>query len=393
MGGMARRATKINEVRDQGISVVVLEGGGFTGPEDELGELKFETLLVAFQQMRYDAIGIGISEILMLTDGHGAWEKLRSSRLPLSTLNLSYNGLLLADKPLIIQRDEIKVAVFSLFLEEKIPEGPAKYWQVIDPEQVITDALQYARKNSDFIIALLYGTKTEVEQFVARHRGMDIVIDAMNRQPAFRPLTVNTSLILSAGEGGKYLGKIDAQHGDAGWAFEARLVALTKSVAEDERLKDTYYAYLKRIRELMREQEEDLVKLSQTGLPPMPIAEDCSGCHEEIYNKWKETRHARAMLSLIYKKEDYNPECLPCHAVAYREGGFISLARTPEYAGVQCVSCHGNMQDHMEYHDGLLDEETFRPQEVTEAICLYCHTDQRDDDFVYARDKKQVHND
>jgi hypothetical protein len=222
---------------------------------------------------------------------------------------------------------------------------------------------------------------------------MDIVIDAMNRQPAFRPLTVNTSLILSAGEGGKYLGKIDAQHGDAGWAFEARLVALTKSVAEDQRLKDTYYAYLKRIRELMREQEEDLVKLSQTGLPPMPIAEDCSGCHEEIYNKWKETRHARAMLSLINKKEDYNPECLPCHAVAYREGGFISLARTPEYAGVQCVSCHGNMQDHMEYHDGLLDEETFRPQEVTEAICLYCHTDQRDDDFVYARDKKQVHND
>jgi hypothetical protein len=97
------------------------------------------------------------------------------------------------------------------------------------------------------------------------------------------------------------------------------------------------------------------------------------------------------MVSLINKNQDYNPECLPCHAVGYREGGFISVSRTPEYGGVQCISCHGDMEEHMNYHEGLLDEEATGPQEVTEAVCLYCHTDQRDGDFVFERDKKQVH--
>ncbi|MEJ2725497.1 MAG: hypothetical protein P8175_12795, partial [Deltaproteobacteria bacterium] len=64
MGGMARRATKINQVRNEGTPVIVLEGGGFTGPEDELRVLKFEAMLSGFEQMGYDGIAIGIPEIL-----------------------------------------------------------------------------------------------------------------------------------------------------------------------------------------------------------------------------------------------------------------------------------------------------------------------------------------
>jgi len=391
MGGMARRATKISQVRDAGTAVIVLEGGGFTGPEDELRTLKFETMLLAFQQMGYDAIAIGIPEILMVADGHKAWETLQSSGLPVTTLNLSFNGQVVAEKPLIIERDGIRAAVFSLFLGEEIPEGLAQYWHVEAPDRVIKRALPYARKNSDFIIAFLYGTKVQVDQFVARHRGMDIVVDAMNRRPAFKPMRVNDALVLSAGDGGRYLGRIDARLVDGHWAFEASLVALTRSVKEDEKLKGTYWAYLKRIRDILMEREKDRVRVAQAGLPPMPTAEDCLGCHEEIYNRWKQTRHAAAMLSLMDQNQDCNPECLPCHAVGYREGGFTSVSRTPEYGGVQCVSCHGHMEEHMNYHEGLLDQEPFAPQEVTEAVCLYCHTDQRDGDFVFERDKKQVH--
>jgi hypothetical protein len=391
MGGMARRATKIKQVRDAGTPVMVLEGGGFIGPEDELRTLKFKTMLLGFQQMKYDAIAIGIPEILMLADGNQAWETLQTSGLPVTTLNLRFNGRVVAEKPLIVERDGVRAAVFSLFLGEEIPEGLAQSWHVEAPDRVIKGAIPYAQKNADFTIAFLYGTRTQVDQFVARHRGMDIVVDAMNRQPAFKPMRLNDTLVLSAGDGGKYLGRVDARLVDGRWAFEAGLVSLTRSVKEDEELKGIYRSYLNRIRDMIREREKDGGMAAQTGLTPMPTAEDCLGCHEAIYKQWKQTRHAAAMVSLVNKNQDCNPECLPCHAVGYGEGGFTSISRTPEYGGVQCISCHGNMEEHMNYHEGLLDKEAIEPQEVTEAVCLYCHTDQRDGDFVFERDKKQVH--
>ena len=391
MGGMARRATKIKQVRDAGTPVMVLEGGGFTGPEDELRTLKFKTMLLGFQQMKYDAIAIGIPEILMLADGHQAWETLQASGLPVTTLNLRFMGRLLAEKPIIVERDGVRAAVFGLFLGEEIPEGLAPSWHVEEADRVIKGAIAYGQKNADFTIALLYGTREQVDQFVARHGGMDIVIDAMNRKPAFRPMRQNDTFVLSAGDGGKYLGRIDARLVDGQWVFKPGLVSLTRSVREDEKLKETYQTYIKRMRDMFREREKEGVMAAQTGLPPMPTAEDCLGCHEAVYKQWKKTRHATAMVSLINKNQDYNPECLPCHAVGYREGGFISVSRTPEYGGVQCISCHGDMEEHMNYHEGLLDEEATGPQEVTEAVCLYCHTDQRDGDFVFERDKKQVH--
>jgi len=391
MGGMARRATKINQVRDAGTPVMVLEGGGFTGPEDELRSLKFKTMLLGFQQMKYDAIAIGIPEILMLADGHQAWETLQASGLPVTTLNLRFNGQVVTEKPLIVERDGVRAAVFSLFLGEEIPESLAPSWHVEEADRVIKGAIPYAEKNADFTIAMLYGTREQVDQFVARHKGMDIVIDAMNRQPAFKPMRLNDTLVLSAGDGGRYLGRVDARFVDGRWAFEAGLVSLTRSVKEDEKLMEIHQSYLKRMRDMFREREKEEVMAAQTELPPMPSAEDCLGCHEAVYKQWKKTPHAAAMVSLINKNQDYNPECLPCHTVGYREGGFTSVSRTPEYGGVQCISCHGNMEEHMNYHEGLLDKEGIGPQEVTEAVCLYCHTDRRDDDFVFERDRVHVH--
>jgi hypothetical protein len=94
------------------------------------------------------------------------------------------------------------------------------------------------------------------------------------------------------------------------------------------------------------------------------------------------------------------------------------LAKTPEYAGVQCVSCHGRMGGHIAFHSGSPDKSNVtrallevlpeflagsfdkseaevvflaRPYWVTRNICLQCHTPEFDDDFDFKRDKKMVH--
>ncbi|MGD2126344.1 MAG: hypothetical protein PVG99_09705, partial [Desulfobacteraceae bacterium] len=177
MGGIARRATLINEIRDRGIPVIVVDGGGFSPAHDELGIIKFETMLAAFLQMGYDGLSVAEPEMLMQTNVHDAWEKLRLTRMPLTTLNVKYRGRRVADKPLIINREGVRVAVFSLLLQRAVPEAAAKDWHIQDPEEVIKEAIAFARNNADFVMAMLWGKKPKVKAFVERHRGMDLVID------------------------------------------------------------------------------------------------------------------------------------------------------------------------------------------------------------------------
>jgi len=84
---------------------------------------------------------------------------------------------------------------------------------------------------------------------------------------------------------------------------------------------------------------------------------DCRKCHLKEFKSWNETKMANAYEILksgqraeakervgLDPEKDYTQdvECLPCHTTGYgKSGGFVSLEKTPELAGVGCESCHG----------------------------------------------------
>lgn len=86
-------------------------------------------------------------------------------------------------------------------------------------------------------------------------------------------------------------------------------------------------------------------------------ASRCRPCHLVQFKSWEQTRMAKAFELLkpgvaatakrvhdLDPQKDYSndPDCLPCHVTGYGQpGGFASLAKTPELAGVQCEVCHG----------------------------------------------------
>ena len=83
----------------------------------------------------------------------------------------------------------------------------------------------------------------------------------------------------------------------------------------------------------------------------------CKLCHQPHYDSWYTTRMSRAFDLLkpnvradqkraagLNPQQDYtaDPACLTCHTTGYgKEGGFISLEKTPEMINVQCEMCHG----------------------------------------------------
>jgi hypothetical protein len=368
----------------------VVDGGSCAPEYNRQGEIKFEALLESFRQMKYDAISIGEREILMHRDTYDVCEKLKATGIPIVTLNIAYQGERLRDKPLIIRRDGVRVGVFSLLLSSNIPQSAKKNWTIKDPEKVINAALRYTRKKADFVIAMLQGDLPQVRAFVKKHKGMDIVIVSYSRTSLMKPEKINGSPLIATMNQGKYLGRVDASLKGNTWGFEPSMIALDKSVPGDPVLTKTYEQYQERVAQLAaaitKKQEDEPAAQS----PPVLQAKDCRSCHTDIYDAWAKTPHAHAIESLTKKNEQQNPECIVCHTTYYLKGGFISLEKTPEYAGIQCTQCHGRMNGHIEFHSGT-SQIPDAPPSVKKDICLQCHTPERDHDFNFERDKKKIH--
>ncbi len=120
-------------------------------------------------------------------------------------------------------------------------------------------------------------------------------------------------------------------------------------------------------------QEKDLLE--------RPTAKRCAECHENIYNQFKESRHAQAWISPEFKKasEYYSKDkCLSCHA-PYE----ITVSEKPKLRdfhredGVNCVACH--FRDSTKSMHGPYD--VFSPphpstqdlQYTKAEICSGCH--------------------
>lgn len=105
----------------------------------------------------------------------------------------------------------------------------------------------------------------------------------------------------------------------------------------------------------------------------------CSGCHADRMASWGFDAHARAMASLIARKEQGNPECVGCHTTGFgRPGGFAELApeRVEAFRDVQCEACHGPMRGH-NGRAGVAGAP------VTEHTCRGCHDEANSPKFDY----------
>jgi 2',3'-cyclic-nucleotide 2'-phosphodiesterase (5'-nucleotidase family) len=394
MGGIARRATEIKDVRSQGLPLVVIDGGDFAPEYNKLGEIKFETLVESFLQMKYDAMSIGEREMLMQNDRYDAWAMLRASGIPVATLNLTYKGKRVRERPIIIDRGGVKVGLFGLFMGDNFPAGAGKEWGIEDTERVAEEALSYTEKNADLTVVMLSGEMSQARNLVKKHIGMDVVIVSHRSMESPQTLQLNNSLLVSAGTEGKYLGRVDASRAHGKWIFRGQFVALDKNISMDPVLTATYARYQERIEQFVKKSAGQVKEDLEQRFSPVYTANECQTCHGNVYDKWIATPHAHALDTLVEKDEQYNPECVGCHTTDYMKGGFISLETTPQYAGVQCVSCHGRMEGHIDVHSGKKEasegEITKRPK-VTQDTCLKCHTPERDNNFNFEVDKKEVH--
>jgi hypothetical protein len=90
----------------------------------------------------------------------------------------------------------------------------------------------------------------------------------------------------------------------------------------------------------------------------------CAGCHDNIRTPELKTPHARAFTNLTVVVTN--------RTVGYGlTSGFVSQAKTPQLANVQCENCHGPAANHA----ANPDDYTVIPQvELAATVCGGCHT-------------------
>ncbi len=144
----------------------------------------------------------------------------------------------------------------------------------------------------------------------------------------------------------------------------------------------------------------------------------CKMCHLKEWKSWSQTKMALAFDHLkpgerseakkaagLDPGKDYtgDPQCLACHTTGYgKTGGFVSIEKTPDRAGVGCEMCHGPGGTYTKNQYMSLKNKEYKKAEIvavglvgtiTDEQCAVCHNTNSPfvgDDYVFDFEANKV---
>ncbi len=405
-GGLTRRHSMFEDLRKRGWPVAGVDVGGLIKGFSPQTELKFHLTIDAMKKMGYDAIAFGKSDLQLLVEdllSVAASTDGQPSLFPSANVALFGFDAGLTARERIIEVGGMRLGVTSVL---------GKRWQeqihnsdiaLADPAEKLAEVVPGLKQQSDLLILLAHATREESIE-LARRFPFDIVVTADGpAEPPAEPGTIEGSkaLLIDVGEKGMnavVLGFYD----DAAKPIRYQRVPL------DSRFRQSDYVV-----ELMRQYQQQLKALGLEGLSvseaPHPGQEllggfvgtaECKSCHEESYDVWKKSGHAKAWKTLVEldPPRNFDPECISCHVVGWHpthyfpyKTGFLSEEKTPQLVNVGCESCHGPGQKHVEAEMGsdlelqrkLQEAMVITKEESEKRQCMTCHDLDNSPDFDF----------
>ena len=185
-------------------------------------------------------------------------------------------------------------------------------------------------------------------------------------------------------------------------SYKNSFIALKTSLPEDKTIKAIVDQTRREVNQINRkaqqkQKKQKAGKQEATGgngfpesLQEMAGWPACKKCHPEQTSFYLSTNHANAWQTLAALDQQYNPECLLCHVTLptydRRQVQKKDLLNDLPLAlqGVGCETCHGPSREHSKKPESVL------PTKPDQDICLQCHTDERDKNFIYLEKIKKI---
>jgi len=175
--------------------------------------------------------------------------------------------------------------------------------------------------------------------------------------------------------------------------FKNTFLAMETSLPEDSTVQAIVDQTRKEVNQLNREQQKKQRLTNEVinrTFAQMAGEERCAQCHPRQSFFYRRTDHARAWQTLTMRDQQYNPDCIVCHATlpeyteTMRTNEALLTSLPARFYNVGCEACHGPSRAHANAPDTVLPR---RPNALT---CRQCHTAKRDPQFDFSEKKEKI---
>ncbi len=343
LGGIKRRTTILDDIRDQSPDAVVVSAGGLITSAGTNDFLKSVYILKAFSMLNYDAIGVQWQDL-----NYGA-SLATQNKLPWVASNWIESDFARSRTiTRTIGGNNIVIQFFTWLDPESSPtrQMPGGKPVVYDDIGKLADQLRAAKKQQALTV-LTAALPLEVLQEQLMLDAVDILVVRAAYEVYGEPKKVGNTLVLEPGSRGMRLGRLELsleKNHIKSWKHE--IISMPGSVPDAPRMSGWYDEYNAKVKEDYLERVE-LRKQRESGESPFIGEEQCKTCHAKQHAIWQESQHAIAFEDLEAVKKSFDPECIQCHVVGFnKSGGYVDLNITPHLMNVQCENCHGAGKEH-----------------------------------------------
>jgi hypothetical protein len=378
-GGMDRRDKLLKKMKESWkCPCLPMDVGGLAKGRGLQAEIKFQTMVSALKDMKYCAIGLGVTDLhLSATELMSVTASLAGQ--PASPFVSANVGLIEFNPQTLQSYRLLEAAGMKLAVTGVL--GKTFQNQINDPEVLMADPVQkltplvplLQEQKPDHMVLLAFASKDESIALGKQFPQFDIVVTAGG--PPEPPREVETipetgALLVEVGE--KTMNAMVLAF------YGPKQPIRYQRVPLDSRFDDQHAGAgpvpLSAMQQFMASYQDGLKNVGFEGLglhaSPYPKqellgrfvgSEQCKSCHEGSFIQWKKTPHSRAYQTLakLPVPRVFDPECISCHVVGWDtqnffpyQSGYRSLAATPQLINVGCESCHGPGERHIIAENG-----------------------------------------
>ena len=376
LGGIKRRVTTIDRIKEQNQDAVIVSSGGLIASEGTNDYLKAVYILKAFADLGYDAIGVQWNDLNygaeLATQNNLPWVAtnwLKDDFAKSKSINRTING------------SKVTLKFFTWLDPDSSPvrQMPGGKAVTYDDIGKLVKKLKEAKQQQALVI-LTTTLPLEIIKDQLPLESIDILIVRSAYEVYGEPKKVGNTLVLEPGSRGMRLGKLQltlaTNNTIKDWEHE--VIAMPGSVPDAPRMATWYDEYNAKVKEDYLKRVE-LRKQRESGESAFIGEEQCKTCHSKQHKVWQESEHAIAFEDLEIVKKSFDPVCIECHVVGFNKaGGFIDINLTPHLMNVQCENCHGAGKEHAKSSGQKPVANKDWPRE---KMCAQCHVPKHSPSF------------
>jgi 2',3'-cyclic-nucleotide 2'-phosphodiesterase (5'-nucleotidase family) len=211
MGGVARRATVVDRLREGGAPVLLVEAGDFAGGPGEAGVEIGRAFIRTMSAMDYDAVALGEAE-LALGEEFLAWAAREGPAL--ARTNWSHPAVGPAQtQGLLVRKGDFLVGVIGLLDPDALPADLPLENLVVDPPGPAAAAAARALRaaGADLIVVLGHADYRSSGKMAAESGAPDLWVVGHGGKELTDPVEVAGARLLGAGNAGKLLGVVELE--------------------------------------------------------------------------------------------------------------------------------------------------------------------------------------